>query len=148
MKTVNPPTADTPSHRHELRTTLLNAKRSSFLSLVFLLLPLLFLSGVVFKHYLHLNFGLLTSVYDWITSYDQQYGDTSVLNWVIRLLLTLGPLLAVGLSLLGILHVSYSKEIRELTFSLKIRWFNLTIVLIGLFIFATFFLYLVAENAG
>lgn len=148
MKKVNPPTVDTPSHRHELRTTLLNAKRSSILSLLFLLLPVLFFSGVIFKHYLHMNMGLLTSVYEWITFHDTTYGDRSVLNWIIRLLLTLGPLVAMGLSLLGILHVSYSKEIRELTFSIKIRWLNLTVVLIGLFIFATFFLYLVVENAG
>ena len=34
--------------------------------LFFLILPLLFLGGVILKHYLHIDFGLLTFVYNWI----------------------------------------------------------------------------------
>ena len=146
MKNLSTPQVDTPIQQQLFRVTLMNTKRSSYVSLFFLVLPFLFLSGVVFKHYLNLDIGFLTSVYEWISKLDHTYGDNSVLNWIIRFLLVIGPIIAMALSLMGIIHVRYESDPKELILSLKIRWLNLSIIIGAGMVFAIFFLYLLVEN--
>jgi len=107
MENLEQPNVDVSQHRREFRLTLLNTKKSAILGLILLILPLLFLSGVILKHYLGMDLGILTSVYDWIGELDQKYGDSSILNWIIRLLLLVGPLVAIGINVLAILHLRY-----------------------------------------
>lgn len=112
-----------------------------------MILPLLFLSGVVLKHYLHIDLGILTSVYVWIGDLDQKYGDNSILNWLIRILLTIGPLVAIALNLMAVTHVRLEKATKEIVLSFKLKWLNWMIVLSCTTVFAIFFLYLLVENA-
>ena len=148
MENLEQPTVDVSSHQQEFRLTLFNTKKSAVLGIVLLILPLLFLSGVIFKHYLQIDLGLFTSVYEWIGDLDHKYGGGSVLNWIIRILLLLGPLVAIGINLLSILHIRYEKSKKEIVMSLKVKWLNWAIIGVCSTIFIIFFLYLVIENAG
>ncbi len=148
MEELEQPSFDVGRHQQEFRLTLLNTRRSATIGAILLILPLLFFSGVTFKHYLGMDFGILTSVYSWVGELDQKYGDSSVINWIIRSLLLLGPPVAIGINLLAILHVHYEKPRREIVMSLKVKWLNLGIIIICTFIFLTFFFYLILENAG
>lgn len=147
MENLEQPTVDVSTHQNEFRLTLLNTKKSAIAGAIFLILPFLFLSGVIFKHYMHLNLSFLTSVYEWIGMYDQKYGDNSILNWLIRILLTIGPLIAIALNLLAVTHVRFEKKNRELVLSFKMKWLNWLIILICTSVFVSFFLYLIVENA-
>jgi hypothetical protein len=147
MENVEQPTVDVSKHQREFRLTLLNTKKSAITGAVLLLLPFLFLSGVVLKHYMQIDFGFLTSVYDWIGMLDEKYGDNSILNWIIRILLTIGPLVAIALNLLAVTHARLEKANRELVLSFKMNWLNWLIILICTTVFAIFFLYLLVENA-
>ena len=146
MKNLSLPVIDVNQHQKEFRLTLLNTKKSAFLWVLLLILPFLFLSGVILKHYLKIDFGFLTSVYDWIGLIDHKYGDSSILNWIIRILLLFGPLVAVGVNLLSILHVRYEKKSREIFISVKVKWLNWLIISICAIIFLVFFSYLIFEN--
>jgi hypothetical protein len=146
MESIEQPAFDVSKHQREFRLTLLNTKKSAIAGAVLLILPLLFFSGVVLKHYMHIDFGLLTSVYEWIGMLDQKYGDSSILNWVIRILLTIGPLAAIALNLMAVTHVRYERTNRELVLSFKMKWLNWLIILICTTIFAIFSLYLIIEN--
>lgn len=73
MKNLSLPVIDVNQHQKEYRLTLLNTKKSAFLGVLLLILPFLFLSGVILKHYLKIDFGFLTSVYDWIGDIDHKY---------------------------------------------------------------------------
>ncbi len=148
LRNMEQPTVNVSSHQKEFRLTILNTKRSAIAGTLFLLLPFLFLTGVIFKHYLQMDLSLFTSVYEWIGEVDRKYGDNSILNWVIRILLLFGPLIAIGLNLLSILHVRYERSSKEIITSIKLKWLNLSIILGCGLIFAIFFLYLVVENAG
>ncbi len=142
------PTIDVRAHQKEFRLTLLNTKKSAIAGGLLLLLPFLFLSGVVLRHYMGVNVGIFTSVYEWIGAHDRAYGDSSVLNWVIRILLILGPLAAIAVNLLAILHMRYEKMQKEIVMSLKLKWVNLMVILVCSLIFLVFALYLFAENMG
>ncbi|HMB64100.1 MAG TPA: hypothetical protein VKN36_13555 [Eudoraea sp.] len=147
MENLELPDVEVAQHQKEFRLTLLNTKKSAITGAILLVLPLLFLSGVILKHYLHLDFGIFTAVYNWIGRMDRQYGDSSILNWVIRTLLTLGPLTAIGLNLLSVIHFRIEKAQKEIVFSIKLKWLNWLIIFLCAAIFVVFFLYLIVENA-
>ncbi len=148
MENMEQPTIDVSTHQQEFRLTLLNTKKSAILGIVLLILPLLFLSGVILKHYLQIDFGILTSVYEWIGEIDHKYGNNSILNWTIRILLLFGPFVAIGINLISILHMHYEKATKEIVISLKLNWLNWTIITVCSTIFVIFFLYFVIENSG
>jgi len=146
MGNLEQPTVDVSGHQREFRLTLLNTKKSAITGVILLILPLLFLSGVVLKHYLQIDFGFLTSVYEWIGSLDKKYGDNSLINWIIRMLLTIGPLVAIGINLLAVTHARLEKSSRELVLSFKMKWLNWLIIMICTAIFTIFFLYLLVAQ--
>lgn len=147
MENLEQPTIKVSQHQKEFRLTLLNTKKSAMAGAILLILPLLFLSGVILKHYLQIDFGIFTSVYEWIGKIDQHYGDNSILNWAIRVLLTLGPLAAIGINLLAVIHFHIEKSQKEIILSIKMKWLNWLIILICSLIFIVFFLYFLVENA-
>lgn len=148
MENIDQPTIDVSAHQKEFRLTLLNTKKSATIGAVLLILPLLFLSGVVLKHYMGVDFGILTAVYEWIGETDREYGDSSFLNWMVRILLLFGPLVAIGINLLAILHVRYERSQKEVVLSIKLKWLNWSIIIICSMIFMVFLFYLIAENAA
>ena len=62
MENLEQPTIDVNKHQREFRLTLLNTKKSAITGSILLILPFLFLSGLVLKHYMQIDFGFLTSV--------------------------------------------------------------------------------------
>jgi len=147
MDTMDQPEVNVSLHQQQFRLTVLNARKSAIAGVVLLILPFLFLSGVVLKHYLQIDFGILTSVYEWIGQLDEQFGDNSLLNWLLRAFLTLGPLAAIAVNLLAVTHASIDKTTRELIISFKLKWLNWLIILLCTSVFIIFFLYLLIENA-
>lgn len=146
MENLEKPKIDISKHKEELRLRLLNSKKSSRLGLVLIALPCLFIFGMLVKEYLGFDFGLFTYVYDALSENDRRYGDTSVVNWLFRLLVLAGLPLAVYLNITSLLFVRYEKDLKELFITLKIRWLNLLIVIISLLVFFVFLNYLIAEN--
>ncbi len=146
MKNINPPKIEVPHHQQEFRVALLNTRKSTAFGIVLLVLPFLFLSGVVLNHYLQIEFGIFTSVYLWISELDHQYGDNHWLNWAVRILLTVGPLLAILINLLTITHCRYEKLAKELVFAVKLRWQNWFVIMLCGLVFTVFACYLLIEN--
>jgi hypothetical protein len=143
---IDPPKIKVSQHRQEFIVILLNTRKSASLGVLLLILPFLFLSGVVLNHYLQIEFGVFTSVYLWIGELDRNYGDQSWLNWVIRILLIFGPLLAVLVNLLSVTHLHYEKPSNELVCAFKLRWQNWLIIALCGMVFTVFALYLMVEN--
>ena len=133
-------------HKKKFRISLLHTKKSAITGALLLVLPLLFLSGVILKYYLQIEFGVFTSVYGWIGSLEQKYGDGSILNWIIRALLLFGPLIAISINFLSILHIRYEKSSREIVLSIKLKWQNWSIIILCSIVFLIFPGYLIIEN--
>lgn len=122
------------------------ARISNRISLILLIVPLLFLLGVLLKHYLQIDSGLLTGFYTWAAYLDARYGDESVINWVIRLLLVGGPIAIVIVNLLAVSDVTFKKPEREVQISIKLNWKSLLLLTAGSIILIIFLGYLFAEN--
>ncbi|TBW30001.1 hypothetical protein [Gramella sp. KN1008] len=130
------------SHRlFKLRTGSQGRKITTITSLVLLILPLLFLTGVIFKHYLKTDLWIFTSVYEWIILSDQKYGNTSPVNWIIRFLLLGGPFLAFFINFLFVFEYR-----RSASFSMSYKWINLLLIISGAFLCLIFLSYLIMEN--
>ena len=142
------PNLDVHAHQKEFRLTLLNTKRSSIAGIILLILPFIFLSGVTFNHYLDIHIPVIGHIYEWITDMDRQFGDNSALNWIVRLSLLFGPLIAGAINLMAITHIRWEKVQKELIISFKMRWQNVLIIGICFLIFSIFFTYLTFANLG
>ncbi|WP_461303892.1 hypothetical protein [Aureisphaera sp.] len=141
------PNVAVDEHKRIFGLTILNTRRSAFAGIVLLMLPLIFLLGVLAKHYLAISIPVISSVYDWIGEMDRQYGDSSILNWVIRILLLFGPLVGLAINLLAVSHVRLERNPYELVISLKFKWINWILILVCTLVLLIFFFYLIMENA-
>ncbi len=86
-------------------------------------------------------------MFDTIAAIDPN-SDSSVLSWIIRSVLLGGPLLAIFINLLAILHFHYDKTAKEILITLKLKWQNITIIVFCSSVFMIFFIYLLVENIG
>jgi len=144
MKNLSSPNVSAESHMKYFKIYLLNTKKSAYIGYILLLTPFLFLLGVIFSFYLEIKIPVVNGVYKWISEND----DTPVLNWVQRFLLLDGPLVAILINLLSILHFQWDSKLKEFIVTLKVKWLNLSIILVCGLIFLIFFTYLVVENMG
>lgn len=144
MKNLSSPNISAESHMKYFKVYLLNTKKSAYLGYILLLTPFLFLLGVIFSFYLEIKIPIINGIYQWISEND----DTPILNWVLRFLLLGGPLIAILINLLSVIHFQWNSKLKEFIITLKVKWLNLSIIIVCSLIFLIFFTYLVIENLG
>jgi len=144
MENLKTPQADTSTHQQILKITLLNAKKSSRLAIVFIIIPCLFLFGVFVKYLLGIDFKIFSSLEDEMAALDK----ISYLRWLSPLLLAGLPLAGIVINLLAISHFYWDKMKKELIITIKYRLINIILLLISIAIVCIFILYAIAENAG
>lgn len=142
MKNLSSPIVSAESHMKYFKIYLLNTKKSAYLGYILLLTPFLFLLGVIFSFYLEIKIPIINGVYQWISEND----DTPILNWVLRFLLLGGPLIAILINLLSVIHFQWNSKLKEFIITLKVRWLNLSIIIVCSLVFLIFFTYLLIEN--
>ena len=143
MENLKTPQADTSTHQQILKITLLNAKKSSRLAIVFIIIPCLFLFGVFVKYLLGIDFKIFSSLEDEMAALDK----ISYLRWLSPLLLAGLPLAGIVINLLAISHFYWDKMKKELIITIKYRLINIILLLISIGIVCIFILYAIAENA-
>ncbi len=144
MQNLTSPDVNAESHMKLFKIYLLHTRKSAIAGFLLLLTPFLFLLGVIFSFYLEIKIPIINGVYHWIAEND----NTPVLNWIQRFLLLGGPLVAILINLLSILHFQWNSKLKEFIITIKVKWLNLTIILACGLIFFIFFTYLVVENLG
>ena len=143
LESLNVPTMASASHQKHFKVYLLNTRRSAFLGLLLLVLPFFFVLSNVLEYVLRINPGIIRRIPDLFVYFDQTAG-----LWFLGPLLLLGgPVIAVLLNLLSVLHLHYDKSSRELTMTLRLKWINIAIVLVCTFVVSILLLYLIVENA-
>ena len=125
-----------------LRLTILNARASATFGIWVILIPALFLIFVLLKYYLRIDSTFLTSIEDFITRIDR-----SPATWFLQPILLLAlPAVSIIINLLAITHVSWERQAKVLTLSMKLRLINILILVASTVIVACFVLYLLVEN--
>lgn len=142
LENMQKPDIVSDEHRNQLKLTLLNARKSANVGIILIILPCLFLSGVILKYLLHLSIPAFTTLENWMAEIDKNPS----LKLVVPVLLVGAPLTGLAINLLAILHFDLNRKARELIITVKVKWKNIIVGLICLLILMCFFFYAVGEN--
>ena len=143
LEGIERPELSSATHQKQLRLVLVSAQRSSWIGILLVTLPCLFIFGVILKY----GFGVGSHVFSALEEKMAEI-DRSFFRFVPPLLLVGGPLVALALNLLAILHFHMDRFRREVQVTVKLRIINLLIIGICLLILATIFMYVLAENGA
>ena len=141
LEKLNPPTLSNEAHQHQLKMTIMNAKRSSRLGFLFVLIPAFFLLLVMMSAWLNFDTGIYRAIESLMSRLDK---DSST-KWIFPLLYLGGPLATIIINLLAISHISFDKKIKELTIVFKYRRLNVFLIAFSILILSVFFIYLLGE---
>ena len=136
-----PETSDL-KHQQLLKITILNAKKSSQIGIVFIIIPCLFLLGVFIKYKLGLDFKIFTAMEDLMVKLDKSF----YLKWIAPLLLVGLPLISIVINSLAITHFYWDKVKKQLLITIKYRLANIMLLVISIGIAGVFILYVIVEN--
>lgn len=145
MENLAKPDIVSESHKRQLKIALLNTRKSAIFGVLLVIAPFLFAFGAIFKHQLGLDFKIFTWFFEFIAAIDPD-SDNSVLSWTIRSVLLGGPVIAIIINLLAILHFQFDKIAKEVQVTMKLKWANIVIILFCSSVFLIFFGYLLVEN--
>jgi len=141
LESLKCPELQSPLHQQRLKLVLTNARRSSWIGLVCVAFPSLFLFGVLLKYGFHLDLPFFTALEEKMAQIDR-----SALHFLSPVVMAGAPLAALMLNLLAIMHFHFDKARAELQFSVKLRIVNLLIIAACLVILAMLFVHAVAES--
>ncbi len=142
LEDLQTPETDNIKHQQLLKITILNAKKSSQIGIVFIIIPCLFLLGVFIKYKLGLDFKIFTALEDLMVKLDKSF----YLKWIAPLLLVGLPLISIVINSLAITHFYWDKVKKELLITIKYRLANIMLLVISIGIAAVFILYAIVEN--
>ncbi len=145
MENLAKPSIVSKTHGQKLKLTLMNTQKSAVFGVFLVIAPFLFASGAIFKHELGMDFKIFTWFFDLIGAIDPD-SDSSLISWGIRFLLLGGPVIAVIINLLAILHFQFDSIAKEFQVTMKLKWGNIAVILFCSFIFMIFIVYLLIEN--
>jgi len=143
LRELSRPSVTAPELGRRLKLTLVDASLSSQIGAYLIAIPSLFLFAII----LHYGFGMpipgLSSLEEWMARLDSK---TSSFRFLSPLVLAGGPLLALALNLVSILHVEFDGRHRELLITLKLRAVNLFIVAASAAILLMLVAHIIAER--
>ena len=141
LEGVERPELSSAAQQRQLKLFLVSAKRSSWIGILLIAAPCLFLFGVILKYWFRFSIPTL----NWFEE-EMVRIDHSFFRFVPPLILVAGPLVALALNLLAIMHFHFDRARRELQVTVKIRILNLLIAAVCFIILAIIFMYVVGEN--
>jgi len=130
------------NHRMHLKLTLLNATKSATIGILIVIVPCLFLFGIVLKYMLHFDLPSFTALEEWMARMDRQ----PLAKFLVPAVLIGAPIVGLAINLLAILHFEQRKEVKELVVTVKLKWTNIIVSLVCAAILFCFFLYAVGGN--
>ena len=143
LEGIERPDLSSATHQRQLKLVLVSAERSSWIGILLVTLPCLFIFGVILKYGFRVGIPLFSALEEKMADIDRSF-----FRFVPPLLLVGGPLIALALNLLAILHFRVEPSRRELQVTVKLKIINLLIIGICLLILATIFMYVVVENGA
>lgn len=126
----------------ELKLAIINADRSATLGFWFIVLPYFFLGCMVMKYEFQTDLSLLDTITNGIHVIDKD-----PIAWWLQPIILIGlPIVGVILNILSITHFKWDKATSLLSVSVKMKWYNILVLLASLFILKLLAVYLLVEN--
>jgi hypothetical protein len=133
------PGAEFVKHQGKLKVGLMNARRSSRIGLVFILVPALFLLIAYIKLQFILSIDFQATFQEIIHKTDH----ASWLRWVVPVVFLVLPLLSVIINLLAVSHFFVDKQSKEIIITFQYRLKNLIVLIVGLVIIIAFWCFII-----
>ncbi|MEO8398562.1 MAG: hypothetical protein ABI550_01975 [Ignavibacteriaceae bacterium] len=126
---------------NELKKTILNAKKSAAIGIWFIVIPAFFLFCVFMKYYFKADLHIFDVIEEFFASLDHNPA-TKILTPILFVGL---PIAGIIINFLAILHFDFDKTKNELNINLKLKFINISLIVISGIILGIFFLYAVGE---
>lgn len=141
LKDIPKPAPPPVKGQEMLKLALMNARRSSVIGTILIVLP----GSLIFLFLLQNTFHLFPGLTRWLAGAGTFL--SLPLRAVVAFLFLVGfPLLAVILNLLAITWFRYDRTRKELNITLRMRWINLLIVIAGGVLASFYVLHLLADT--
>lgn len=148
MENLKVPEIDPGEHPKMVKMAIMNAERSAALGVWLIVVPCYFLFCVCMYYFFHLKLNWFESMFNLVSSLDKN----PYLRFLSPLLLVILPIVNIIINALSIMHVQYTKmgpeqgKLREFSITIKVRIWNILLILISLAIVFTFIAYIITEN--
>ena len=139
MENLKTPETEFVKHQETLKIGLMNAKKSSRIGLVFILVPALF----VLIAYIKLQFIMSIDFPATFQGILHKTDHASWLRWVVPLVFLVLPLLAAITNLLAVSHFMVDKKTKEVFITVQYRLKNLIVLIISLVIILSFWCFII-----
>ncbi|HEV9038669.1 MAG TPA: hypothetical protein VGQ51_18660 [Puia sp.] len=141
LKEISKPEAPPARGQEMLKVTLMNARRSSVIGAVLIILP----GGLILLFLLQNSLHLAPGVTRWLA------GEGTFLplpaRAIVAFVFLVGfPVLAVILNMLAITWYRYDRARKELTVTVRMRWINVLIIIAGSALASFYVLHLLADT--
>jgi lantibiotic transport system permease protein len=142
MENLKKPEVHADASRRQIRLAILNAKKSAAWGIWFLVIPFLFVVSVFIKEFLGWDWGVANTIEEWVGNMDR------TARWTGPVLFFLLPAIAAVTNLLAIVHFLYDKVSKELIVTIRLKWFNIILVVISTVVIGLVCLFVIMENSA
>ncbi|MDB5088931.1 MAG: hypothetical protein JWR09_2925 [Mucilaginibacter sp.] len=148
MENLQLPEIDPRDHPKMVKMAIMNAERSAAFGVWLIILPCYFLLCVLMYYGFHIRAGWFGSMFALIIGLDKTRG----MGFLAPVLFFLLPLICIIINILGITHVSSQKidpvrsKVREFNITLRIKLWNIALILISLAILFAFISFVMTES--
>ena len=148
MENLHVPDIDPQEHPKMVKMAIMNAERSAVLGIWLIVVPCYFLLCVFMYYFFHLHVGWFGSMFKLMESLEK----TPYIDFLGPLILVVMPIVCIVINGLAITHVQIQKQgpqqskVRELSITIKIKIWNILLILLSLAVVCTFIAYVMTEN--
>lgn len=148
MENLQVPEIDPQDHPKMVKMAIMNAERSAALGVWLIVVPCYFLFCVFMYYFFHVKLNWFESMFNLMASLDKN----PYLRFLSPILLLILPIVSIVINALSIMHVQYQKigagqsKVKEFSITIKIKVWNILLILVSLAIVLTFIAYIITEN--
>ncbi|MEZ4905630.1 MAG: hypothetical protein R2822_29640 [Spirosomataceae bacterium] len=129
-------------HQMYLKLPLLHARKSAAIGWWLVALPCFMLACVIMKEIFKADYAVIDTFFNTLSTFDRAHGW-----WFSPLLFFIFPLMAAAMNLLALLNVIYDKAHKELIITIKLRFWNLFLIVLGFALALIIGFYVIIENS-
>jgi hypothetical protein len=148
MENLEVPDVNPSQHQHIVKMTIINAERSAALGLWLVIVPCYFLICVFMYYQYHINANWFSAMFSMMV----QLEKVPYIDYAGPLVLFILPIVCIIINLLSIMHVKVQqidpdrRKVKELNISIRLKLWNIVLILISLAIVFAFINFAMTEN--
>jgi hypothetical protein len=148
MENLKVPDVDVSAHQKAVKIAIMNAERSAVLGVWLIIIPCYFLFCVCMYYYFHVRTNFFEATFTLVSDLDK----SSKTKFLSPLLLVGLPIVSIVVNALAITHVTLprvgpnTKMIKEFSLTVKVKLWNILLIIISLLIVSIFLAYAIVEN--